>query len=227
MRDDDLRQRLARAAEEFPVRGWPVELRRRVVHRRRARAGVALAAGAALAAGVAVAVPAVAGWIPGPDRVATPVVTASAADYVGSVWLLTDVEEGGRSFAIPAHSPGASQARMALLPDGRIQIDDSLNFVSGRFTKTADGFEVRDTATTLVGWMGTDPVRAATMRGMNALAFWNVDGATPAPARNTVVGADGTRLVIQTGTFRLTFVRTGPAGTAGLQAPPEPAATPS
>jgi hypothetical protein len=41
------------------------------------------------------------------------------------------------------------------------------------------------------------------------------------------VSADGTRLVIQTGTFRLTFVRTGPAGTAGLQAPPEPSATPS
>jgi hypothetical protein len=225
MRDDDLRQRLARAAEEFPVRGWPVELRRRVVHRRRARAGVALAAGAVAAAGVAVAVPVVAGWIPGPDRAATPVVTASAADYVGSVWLLTDVEEGGRSFAIPAHS----RARMALLPDGRIQIDDSLNFVSGKFTKTADGFEVRDTATTAVGWMGTDPVRAATMRGMDALAFWNVDGATPTrgPARNTVVSADGARLVIQTGTFRLTFVRTGPAGTAGLQAPPEPSATPS
>jgi hypothetical protein len=77
--------------------------------------------------------------------------------------------------------------------------------------------------------MGTDPVRAATIRGMGALAFWNVDGATSTrgPARNTVVSADGTRLVIQTGTFRLTFVRTGPAGTAGLHAPPEPSATPS
>jgi hypothetical protein len=222
MRDDDLRQRLARAAEEFPVRGWPVELRRRVVHRRRARAGVALAAGAALAAGVAVAVPVVAGWIPGPDRGATPVVTASRADYVGSVWLLTNVEEGGRSFAIPARS----RARMALLPDGRIQIDDSLNAVSGKFTKTADGFEVRATMTTAVGWLGTDPVRTATIRGMDALAFGNLDGAkpTPGPARATVVSADGIRLVIQTGTFRLTFVRTGPAG---LPAPLAPSATPS
>jgi hypothetical protein len=225
MRDDDLRQRLARAAEEFPVRGWPVELRRRVVHRRRAQAGVALAAGAVAAAGVAVAVPAVAGWIPGPDRAATPVVTASAADYVDSVWLLTDVEEGGRSFAIPAHS----KARMALLPDGRILIDDSVNAVGGKFTKTADGFEVRDTYTTAVGILDVDPVRAATIRGMDALALGNLDGATPTrgPARNTVVSADGARLVIQTGTFRLTFVRTGPAGTAGLQAPPEPSATPS
>ena len=225
MRDDELRQRLALAAEEFPVHGRPVGLRRRVIHRRRARAGVVLAAAVSLAVGVAVAVPVVAGWIPGPDRAATPVVTASAADYVGSVWLLTNVEEGGRSFAIPAHS----KARMTLLPDGRIQIDDSLNFVSGKFTKTADGFEVRDTATTLVGTIDTDPVRTATIRGMDALAFSNVDGATPTrgPARNTVVSADGTRLVIQTGTFRLTFVRTGPAGTAGLQAPPEPSATPS
>jgi hypothetical protein len=142
---------------------------------------------------------------------------------------LTNVEEGGRSFAIPADSPGYISARMALLPDGRIQIYDSLNFVSGKFTKTADGFEVRDTATTLVGWMGTDPVRTATIGGMDALAFGNVDGAppAPAPARNTVVSADGTRLVIQTGTFRLTFVRTGPAGTAGLQATPEPSVTPS
>ena len=220
MRDDDLRQRLALAAEEFPVRGWPVELRRRVVHRRHARAGVAVAAGAVAA--VAVAVPVVAGWIPGPDRGATPVVTASGADYVGSVWLLTDVEEGGQSFAIPAHS----RARMALLPDGRIQIDDSLNFVSGKFTKTADGFEVRDTTTTFVGIIDADPVRVATMRGMDALAFWYVDGATPTrgPARNTVVSADGTRLVIQTGTFRLTFVRTG---RAEGEAPLAPSATPS
>jgi hypothetical protein len=211
MIEDDLRQRLVFAAEEFPVRGWPVELRRRVARRRRARAGFALA-GAVAAAGVAVAVPVVAGWTPGPGRGATPVV-ASAADYVGSDWLLTDVTEGGRSFAIPPHLG----ARMVLLPDGQIQIYDSLNGMGGKFTKTADGFEVRDAIMTLIGTDDSSPVRTATIGGMDSLALGTL---------NRVVSADGTRLVIQTGTFRLTFVRTGPAVT-GLPALPAPSDTPS
>lgn len=221
MRDDELRQRLALAAEEFPVRGWPVELRQRALRRRRARSGLALAAGAVAAAAVAVAVPVVAGWIPGPDRTTPPVVTASVADCVGSVWLLTDVAEGGGSLAIPA----GTRARMALLPDGRIEIDDSVNVVSGKFTMTADGFEVHDTVTTLVGYAGSDP-RITAIRGIDALAYRNLNGVTPAPVRDTVISADGTRLVIQAGTFRLTFVRTGPAGTH-LPALPKPSATPT
>ena len=65
--DDELRQRLICAAEEFPVRGWPGDMQRRVVRRRRITVGIALAVGAAAAAAVAVAVPVVADSSPRPN----------------------------------------------------------------------------------------------------------------------------------------------------------------
>lgn len=217
MGDDELRRQLIHAAEEFPVRGWPLGMQRRVVHRRRITAGFALAVGVVGAAGVAVVVPMVAGSSPGPDRTAPPAFTAST-DYVGSSWRLTSVAEGASSTAIPADIG----ARMDLLPNGRIFIHDGVNALNGWFTKSADGFEVRDVATTLVGYVGSDPHRLAAIRALNTLARGNCDGVTsrPAnspprppscPARDTVVSADARRLVVQAGALRLTFERTGPA----------------
>jgi META domain len=204
--EDELRGRLLHAAEEFPVRGWSVDLQRRAVRRRRTVAGFALAVGLVAAAGVAVAIPVATGWIQGPDRVA-PASTVSA-DYVGSSWRLTTVAQGANPTAIP---PDVG-ARMDLLADGRVNIDNGVNALSGRFTKSADGFEVRDVGTTLVAYAGNDPRRLAAIAALNTLAYGNRDGVTPSgPARDTVVSADGSRLVVQAGAFRLTFERTGPA----------------
>jgi hypothetical protein len=215
MNDDEFRLRLSDAADAFPLRGWSSDVQRRVVRRRAMTVGVALAVGVVAAAGVAVAVPVVTGWGPGPDRAGPPAATASA-DYVGSDWRLASVADGANSTTIPA----AVGARMELLPDGRILIDDSVNALSGRFTKTADGFEVHDVATTFVAYDGRDPVRVAAIAALNTLACGNRDGLTPpGPVRDTVVSADGTRLVVQAGALRLTFERTGPA-TATRPDPP-------
>jgi hypothetical protein len=209
MVDDEFRRELIHAAEEFPVRGWPVDVQRRVVRRRLITAGFALAVGVVAAAGVAVVVPVVTGWSSGPDRAVAPAFTASA-DYVGSGWRLTSVAEGANSTAIPADVG----ARMDLLPDGRILVDNGVNTLSGSFTKTADGFEVRDVGSTFVLYGGSDPHRLAAKAALNTLAYGNPDGVTPSsPAQDTVVSADGTRLVVQAGALRLTFERTGPATT--------------
>ena len=167
--------------------------------------GVALTAAFVAAAGVAVAVPMVGGWIPGPDPTTPPAFMASA-DYAGSSWRLTSVVEGANSTTIP---PDLG-ARMDLLPDGRIVVENGVNALSGDFTKSADGFEVRDVGSTFVLYGGSDPPRLAAIAALNTLAYGNRDGVTPSgPARDTVVSADGTQLVVQAGPFRLTFERTG------------------
>jgi hypothetical protein len=115
------------------------------------------------------------------------------------------VAEGATATTIPA-DVGAG---MALLPDGRIVVDDSVNTLSGLFTISADGFEVRDVASTLVGYAGGDPHRLAAIAALDTLASGRPGQS--GPARDTVISANETRLVVQAGAYRLTFERTGPA----------------
>jgi hypothetical protein len=215
MDDDGLRGQLTRAAAEFPVRGRPLDLRRRVVRRRRIVSGLSVAAGIVAAAGVAVLVLVVAGA--GPGRGGIPL-SGAGTDYVGGSWRLVSVEQGGTSTVISADIG----ARMGLLPDGTILADDGVNAMSGRFTGTAAGFDVRDASTTLVGYGGNDPQRLAAIAGLQNLMFRIGENV----ARDTVVSADGARLVVQAGTYRLTFEWIGSA-TAPPSAPPTTAGEPS
>lgn len=204
--EDELRRQLLCAAEEFPVRGCPRDVQRRVVRRRRVTAGLALAFGVMIAAAVAVAVPMVSGSSPGPARGA-PLTATPGTDYVGGSWRLTSVAEGAKTITIPADIG----AQMDLLPDGQILVNDGVNTLSGRFTKSADGFEVRDVITTLVVYGGRDPHRLAAIAALDTLALGHPGQSSR--ARDTVLSADQTRLVVQAGAFRLTFEQAGPAPT--------------
>ena len=203
--EDQLRGQLLHAADEFPVRGWPADLQRRAVRRRRTVAGFAVAVGLVAAAGVAVAVPVATAWVQGPDR--APAATVSA-DYVGSSWRLVGVAEGANRTAVPTEVG----AHMDLFTDGRLLIDDGVNALSGRFTRSGDGFEVREVGTTLAAYVGNDRRWLAAIAALNTLAYGPPNGVEPSgPARDTVVSADASRLVVQAGKYRLTFERTGPA----------------
>lgn len=216
--DDELRQKLIRAAADFPMRGRPLGLHQRVIRRRRVIAGVAAAVSVAAAIGVAAVIPLVGGSNPGPGGAAPPAY-AVTEDYVGSSWLLIGVSDGATSTAIPADIG----ARMDLLSDGRLLADDGVNALSGSFTQSADGFEVRDVATSLVAYVGNDPQLLAAIAAIDTLAYGNRDAVTPPdPVQDTVISADGNRLVVQAGTLRLTFERIGPATTP---APPSPTET--
>lgn len=207
MGDDDIRRQLLEAAENFPLRGRPANLQQRVLARRRRRtAGFAVAA-CTLVAASAAGVVAVAQY--GPER-ANPQTYAAGADYVGSSWRLTQVTDGTKSTAIPE----GLGARMDLFADGRVFVDNGVNLLSGKFTTSADGFEVREVGTTFVLYGGSDPGQLAAIAALNTLAYGNRDGVTPAgPVHDTVVGAAGPELVVRAGSFRLTFVRAGaPSG---------------
>jgi hypothetical protein len=198
--DDNLRLQLSRAAEEFPVHGWPPDLQQRAVRRRRITAGFVLASGLAVAA-VAVAVVAISSAA-GPE---TPTPNTAGTSYIGSSWRLMSVAERADTTTIPA----GIGAQIDLLPDGQILANDGVNVTTGRFTKTADGFEVRVVAITAALYAGKDPHRLAAIAALGALT----GSRQPSLARDTVISTDRTRLVIQAGSFRLTFERTGPATT--------------
>jgi hypothetical protein len=205
--DDELRLEMSHAAEEFPVRGWPGDMQRRVIRRRRRTAGLTLAAGAMAAAAVAVLVPLVTSSNPGPGSTMLGGSTASAS-YVGSNWRLTNVTKGANNTTIPA-SLGAD---MELRPDGHILVNDSVNGLYGQFTKNAHGFEVHNVISSTVGYYGKDPHRLDVIDALGTLAYGDgYTGQWSGPARDTVVSVGRTRLIIQAGAFRLTFVRAGAA----------------
>jgi hypothetical protein len=72
MGDDELGRQLIHAAGQFPVRGWPRDLPRQVLRRRRITAGFAVAIGVVAAAAVAVTVPMVTGSSPAPNSTVAP-----------------------------------------------------------------------------------------------------------------------------------------------------------
>ena len=219
MGDDDIRRQMLTAAESFPLRGRPADVHERVVvRRRRVAAGFAVAAVIVVAAGVTGVVAVAQGGPPGPDR-AESQTFAAGAGYVGSSWRLTLVTDGESSTTVPADVG----ARLDLFPDGRVFVDNGVNLLSGTFAASAGGFEVRDVGSTFVLYGGNDPRRLAAIAALNTLAYGNRDGVTPSgPVHDTVVSADGSRLVVQAGSFRLSFERAGAPSTSG---PDRPAAS--
>ena len=210
MDGDQLHRQLTDAAADFPVHAWPAGLRRRAARRRRTRAVLAVAAGAMAVAGVAAVVPLVTGPAPGPDD-AGPAAYSASAGYVGSGWRLVSVADGATTTAIPA----SAGCRVDFLADGRILLDNGVNALNGRFTSSAGGFAVREVGSTFVLYDGKDPVRRTAIAALNTMAYGNADGVTaPAPAANTIVAADGGRLVVQADAYRLTFERTGAAASS-------------
>ena len=218
MNDEEMRRQLLHATEGFPLRGPAVDLHRRVVHRRRITAGLALTLSLTAVAGLVAMLPLITAWVSGPDRAEPPVYSAGAG-YVGSSWRLRAVAEGTTSTGIPADVG----ARMDLFPDGRIIVDNGVNTLTGTFATTSDGFEVRNVGSTFVLYGGRDAPRLAAIAALNTLTYGNRDGTTASsPARTTVVSTDGPGLVLQSGSFRLTFDR---AGSAAAERPDQPAAS--
>lgn len=191
----ELPNRLVEAADDFPVRGWSPDLSQRVTRRRRRRAGLAVVAGFLAATGIALAVPMVVNPGPAADRAAD----STSVDYVGRRWRLVSVDDRTATTTMPTKT----NATLELRPNGEFVADDTVNAIFGRFTRTADGFEVSSAGSTLAGYAGHEPDILAAKAAIGALA-----GGTGS-ARNRVIVADGARLVIQAGTYRLTFEPTG------------------
>jgi hypothetical protein len=108
--------------------------------------------------------------------------------------------------------PARLQVVLQFSPSGQFGANDSVNFHSGAYRTTGDGFTVAGLRTTLAGYAGHDP---AVLLAINAIGSFN-DGVH---ARTQLTGH---RLVVAVGSYTLTCQRRGrqsdfpaPAGTGG------------
>jgi hypothetical protein len=124
--------------------------------------------------------------------------SSAVAAGVGHKWRLTRVTVTGGKVDVP----DLIDATFQLTSDGRFLASDSVNALSGTYTATRSGFTVTSTATTLVGYAGTDPTKLAVIASMDAVL-----GREGAVAAMTT----GTTLTLNLADYQLTFREVGPA----------------
>ena len=108
--------------------------------------------------------------------------------------------------------PARLQVALRFSPGGQFGASDSVNFHSGTYRTTGDGFTTSALAGTLIGYAGHDP---AVLLAISAIGSFG-DGA------RAMVELTGDRLVVGVGSYALTCQRRGlqagvpaPAGTGG------------
>ena len=123
--------------------------------------------------------------------------------FTGYDWQVVAISHGGQVTGIPARL----QVALQFLPGGRFGASDGINFHSGTYRTTSDGFTTGDLGSTLAAYAGHDPaVRLAIS------AIGSFDNGAHATVKLT---AD--RLVVGVGSYTLTCQRGGPR--AGAPAP--------
>jgi hypothetical protein len=116
--------------------------------------------------------------------------------FTGYVWQVFAISHGGKATNIPARL----QVALRFSPGGQFGANDSVNFHSGMYRTTGDGFTTSALSSTLVGYAGHDP---AALLAISAIgSFGNGVHAT---AKLTTG-----RLVVGVGSYTLTCQRRGP-----------------
>jgi hypothetical protein len=123
---------------------------------------------------------------------ATPV----SPGFTGYDWQVVAISHGGQVTSIPARM----QVALQFSPGGQFGANDGINFHSGTYRTTSDGFTTSDLASTLVGYAGHDP---AVLLAISAIGSFD-NGADA-----TVKLAEG-RLVVGVGSYTLTCQRGAP-----------------
>ena len=128
--------------------------------------------------------------------------------FTGYDWNVVAISHGGKATSIPARLRVALQ----FSPGGQFGANDSINFHSGTYRTTSNGFTTSDLASTLVGYVGPDP---AILLAESAIGSFD-NGA------HATVKLTGDRLVVSVGSYTLTCQRGGaradapaPANTGG------------
>lgn len=128
--------------------------------------------------------------------------------FTGYDWQVVAISHGGKVTSMPPRM----QVALQFSPGGQFGTNDSVNFHSGTYRTTSDGFTASALASTLVGYPGHDP---AVLLAIAAIGSF--DNGVHATVKLT---AD--RLVVGVGSYTLTCQRRGPladvpapAGTGG------------
>jgi len=141
--------------------------------------------------------------------------TSTGAAYVGSRWELSSVQHDGKRSPVPA-SYGVD---IAFAPGGTIVMSDSVNALSGHYTTAPGGFTTSDMATTLAGYVGTDPVRTQIIEAIDAITFPSATNGTSASSVTVDARVVADQLIITVAGYQLTLDRAGPAADPARPAP--------
>jgi hypothetical protein len=103
---------------------------------------------------------------------------SSSGPLVGHVWTVISV---GADARVPP-SPADGGATIAFAPDGRLAINDGVNYLSGHYALTPGGFRVYDLTSTLAAYAGHDPAVIGTIDALRTLTSATVTVTGPAAA---------------------------------------------
>jgi hypothetical protein len=128
--------------------------------------------------------------------------------FTGYLWQVVAISHGGKVTRVPARL----QVALRFSPDGQFGASDGVNFHSGTYRTTGDGFTTSALASTLAGYAGHDPAVLLAIRAIGSFG----DGV------HAIVKLTAGRLVVGVGSYTLTCQRRGPqadvptpAGTGG------------
>lgn len=182
------------------------DLRHPVLRERRrfpSRPVVAIASAMAAVVVLAVALAVVAGR--GGDHPAAGR-NGSLAGVVGHRWRVVGLTDPAGHLRVPV----SLHAQVGFTRDGYVLGDDTLNALQANYRATADGYTVRNFASSAVGSAGLPPQRARTVSAVDAMFTGSGEPGGTTPAQATVgVSVHGATLTLRRGPVTLTLHRSG------------------
>ena len=121
--------------------------------------------------------------------------TTSGAGFAGYKWSVVAIDHAGRETPVPS----MYSVSLQFTPAGQFGANDSVNYHSGTYRQIDGGFTTSHLGTTLVGYMGNNPVVLAAQSAIAAFG-----SGTRATATVT-----GNRLVVTVAGYMITCQRAG------------------
>lgn len=120
---------------------------------------------------------------------------AAHAGFAGYEWQVVAIDHAGRETPVPPRYT----VYLQFTPDGQFAANEPVNYHSGLYHQTGEGFTTSDMASTLAGYAGHDPVVLLSESAISAFG----DGV---PAK---VNLTGDRLAVTVGAYLLICQRHG------------------
>ncbi|GIM98258.1 hypothetical protein Ato02nite_100510 [Paractinoplanes toevensis] len=120
---------------------------------------------------------------------------ASAAGFAGYKWAVVSISHGGKTTSVP----GKYSVYLQFTPDGHFGANEPVNYHSGSYRVTPDGFTTSGVSSTLAGYAGHDPIVLVAVSAISAFE----DGA---PA---LAGVSGNALTVRAGGYTVVAEKAG------------------
>ncbi|GIM89841.1 META domain-containing protein [Paractinoplanes toevensis] len=120
---------------------------------------------------------------------------ATAAGFDGYKWTVVSISHDGKTTTVP----GKYSVFLQFTPDGHFGANEPVNYHSGGYRVTPDGFTTSGLASTLAGYAGHDRVVLLAVSAISAF-----DNEAPVPA-----SVSGNSLTVTAGSYTLVAERDG------------------